>query len=160
MPHSQASVGRTAKINATNSSKGLEKSRPTTTTTKSAVRGRPTTAASAHSVHGPSRPLSVSAKQRGGGETSAGINTTPKSPRSPREAITPETAADAKSNGDLPTNGVSDELNWTISLPEPNTGKDNEDADREENKLQETRDVQTFQRVFNFCHVLTFLGIF
>lgn len=155
MPH-----GRTAKINAANSSKGLEKSRPTTTTTKSAVGGRPTTAASAHSarVHGPSRPLSVSAKQRGGGETSAGINTTPKSPRSPREAITPETAADAQSNGDLPTNGVSDELNWTISLPEPNT--DNEDADREENKLQETRDVQTFQRVFIFRHVLTFLGIF
>jgi len=97
----------------------------------------------------------VSAKQRGGGETSAGINTTP---RSPREAITPETAADAQSNGDLLTNGVSDELNWTISLPEPN--KDNEDADREENKLQETRDVQTFQRVFIFRHVLTFLGIF
>ena len=157
MPHGQAGVGRTAKINATNSSKGLEKSRPTMTTTKSAVRGRPTTAASAHSarVHGPSRPLPVSAKQRGGGETSAGINTTP---RSPREAITAETAADAQSNGDLPTNGVSDELNWTISLPEPNT--DNEDADREENKLQETRDVQTFQRVFIFRHILTFLGIF
>jgi len=129
MPHGDAGVGRTAKLSSSKSSTGLKKSR-TTTTTKLTVRGRPETAA----VAGPL--FAASAKKRGDAETN-GNSVSPASPRSTRETVVWETAADVVQSKDSPTNDDSHVVDETIPLEEP-TEKSQDEVSGEGGGLQET----------------------